>query len=161
MLPVLTEPTDDLKHFRSHPWAFQATFKTPLKDLKRFVSTALSPYSLDTGALTTDEVVFEPKSVIRLLVDSTIRLDSLYRFTIEAEGDAQIAQLLETVLSDWIDFLFVPSPRVLAIYADHDEYTTFYMPDKMRLSSLVKRMEVADFERVEDYYREPSGSKWR
>src|SRR3954463_4818556 len=129
MLKPLSEPAKELQRFRAGPWKHQRTFKTPLKDLKRFVSALLLPYSLDSGALMTDEVVFEPKSVLKLVADAGIELENSYKFSLEVKGRTEIAELLETVLSDWIDFLFLPSPQLFAIYADHDEYITFYTPD--------------------------------
>lgn len=67
MLTLLSERPPEIQRFRAKPWPFQQTFKTPLKNLNRFVSTFLAPFSLERGALSTDEVVFEPKELLRLL----------------------------------------------------------------------------------------------
>ena len=63
MLTLLSERPEEILRFRDKPWPFQQTFKTPLKDLNRFVTTFLAPFSLDRGAMSTDEVVFEPKDL--------------------------------------------------------------------------------------------------
>jgi hypothetical protein len=161
MLTVLSEPTEEILQFRANPWSFQQTFKTPLKDLNRFVSTFLAPYSFERGALSTDLVVFEPKDVLNLVATHSVELENCYNFTLEAKGQREIAVLLEAVLGDWIDFVFVPSPELLAIYADHDEYTTFYFPNVGALKSLTSELETAGFEPVSSYKRTSSGNNWR
>ena len=158
---MLPEPPEELQRFRLSPWPFQQTFETPLKDLKRFVSTILVTYSLDKAALTTDEVVFEPHDVIKLLAANSIKLENCYKFTVQAEGQAGIAELLETVLNNWIDFLFVPTPQSFAIYADHDEYTTFYLPTNALLTEFTGRLKAAGFKAVPNYMRGSSGHNWR
>src|SRR5947209_559443 len=125
MLRLLPERTQDIKQFRSAPWPFQQTFKTPLKDLNRFVLTFLSQYPVQSGTVSTDEVVFEPRTVLSLIRRHSVPLDGWYEFTLTAEGQQDVAELIEAVLADWIDFVFVPFPTQFAIYADHDEFTTF------------------------------------
>ena len=161
MLTVLPEPPEELQRFRSCPWPFQQSFVTPLKDLKRFVSTILMPYSLEKAVLTTDEVVFEPQDVMQLLAAHSIKLENCYKFTMQVEGQAGITELLETVLSNWIDFLFVPTPQSFAIYADHDEYITFYLQSTALLTAFAGRLKEAGFEAVPNYLRGSSGHRWR
>jgi hypothetical protein len=67
MLTFLSEQPEEIRRFRAKPWNFQRTFKTPLKDLNRFVSTFLATFSFSEGALSTDEVVFEPRNLLILL----------------------------------------------------------------------------------------------
>lgn len=153
MLTVLLKPTERIQRFRAAPWLFQRTFKTPLKDLERFVSTFLAPYSFELGALSTEEVVFEPKDILNLLAHHSVQVNNCYDFTIEAEGQRAIADLLQAALGDWVDFVFVSSPGLLAIYADHDEYTTFYTRDDTTLKSLASELESAGFEPVPGYTR--------
>jgi hypothetical protein len=80
---------------------------------------------------------------------------------VQAEGQEGIAELLETVLLDWIDFLFVPTPQTFAIYGDHDEYTTFYLPTSALLTEFTGRLKEAGFKAVPNYTRGSLGSKWR
>src|SRR5215469_4576553 len=129
MLTLLSERPLEIQRFRAKPWPFQQTFKTPLKDLNRFVSSFLAPFSLEKGALSTDEVVFEPKNLLHLLADSSLTVENQYQLTIQATGQGAVADLLQAALGDWVDFVFVPTPELLAIYADHDEYATFYTRD--------------------------------
>jgi hypothetical protein len=161
MLTLLSERPEELRHFRVKPWPFQQTFKTPLKDLNRFVKTFLAPFSLEKGVISTDEVVFEPKDLLHLLANNSLSVQDQYHLTIQAEGQQALADLLQAALGDWVDFVFVPSPEVVAIYADHDEYTTFYTRDDATLKNLASGLERSGFEAVRDYTRRSSGDKWR
>jgi len=160
MLALLSEPAEELQRFRLSPWHFKQTFVTPLKDLKRFVSVILTPYSLERAVLTTDEVVFEPHGVLDLLAAHSIKLENCYRFTVQAE-EAGIADLLEAVFGNWIDFLFVPTPQDFVIYADHDEYTTFYLPTSALLTEFSGMLKGAGFKAVPNYVRGFTGDRWR
>ena len=161
MLTLHSERPGEIQRFRTTPWAFQQTFKTPLKDLSRFVSTFLAPFELERGALSTDEVVFEPKELLHLLADNSLCADDRYRLTIEARGKQAIAGLLQAALGDWVDFIFVSSPEVIAIYADHDEYTTFYAREQTILKNVTSSLTTSGFDAVLDYSRGSSGDKWR
>ena len=161
MLAVLSERTEEIKRFRAAPWLFQQTFTTPYKDLNRFVSTFLAPFSLERGALSTDQVVFEPKNLLRLLASKSLSVENYYDLKIQATGQLEIANLLQAALGDYIDFVFVPSPELIAIYTDHDGYTTFYAQDDATLKSVGSRLETADFKAVASYTRGSSGDRWR
>lgn len=85
------------------------------------------------------------KSILKTSGNSTLRL----------KGES-IARLLEALLSDWIDFEFTPAPALLVIYADHDEFITFYSNDELSLEKLVKDLQASGFELVKDW-RRPKG----
>ena len=70
-----------------------------------------------------------------------------------ATGPRHIAELLQAALLDWIDFLFVSSPEVVAIYADHDEYTTFYGREDAIVKELATALKGSGFEPVVDFTR--------
>jgi hypothetical protein len=161
MLNVLTEITEPILRFQANPWPFQRTFHTPLQDLQHFVSTIIAPYSLDKGVIRTDEVVFEPREVMKLLDKHSIQIGNSYKFTIQAEGPSDIAELLGSVLGDWIDFLFLPDPELFAIYADHDEFATFFFHTDTALEEFISRLKNAGFFLVQDYIRDCSGDRWR
>lgn len=161
MLTLLTERPEEIQRFRANPWPFQQTFKTPLKDLHRFVSTFLAPFELEKGALSADEVVFEPKGLLRLLADNSLSVENSYHLTIQATGKQAIADLLQAALGDWVDFVFVASPEVIAAYADHDEYVTFYGREEATLKNVTSGLEKSGFEAVLNYSRGSSGDKWR
>ena len=95
LLTLLSERPQEIERFRSKLWPFQQTFKTPLKDLNRFVSTFLAPFSFESGALSTDEVVFEPKQLLHLLANNSLSVEDQYHLTIQAVGPQAIADLLQ------------------------------------------------------------------
>jgi hypothetical protein len=161
MLTLLSDRPEEIRRFRVKPWPFQQTFKTPLKDLNRFVTTFLAPFSLEKGAMSTDLVVFEPKNLLQLLANNSLSVQDQYHFTIQAAGQQSVVDLLRAALGDWGDFVFVPSPEVLAVYADHGEYTTFYTRDDSALRNVASGLEESGFEVVLDYTRGSSGDKWR
>jgi hypothetical protein len=70
-------------------------------------------------------------------------------------GKHEVTALLEAALSDWLDFLFVPTPEPFVIYADHDEYTTFYAGTRSNLDRVVEALSAKGFAKVPDYERHP------
>jgi hypothetical protein len=125
-----------LETFRGNPWEFQQTFETPLDDLPSFVKTIVSAANpIQATSLTIDQAVFEPRNLIGMLANYSFPPQYQHGLCLTAAGQKEVEELLSIVLSDWIDFLFVPEPQSFAIYADHDEYTTFYArtPAKLNL----------------------------
>ena len=160
MIFALEEPAEEVKQFRANPWQSQQTFKTPLKNLNKFVATLLDPFALEAASLSTDEIVFEPDRLLQLMASNSIHTESPWKFNLRASGPQSIAEFLEATLACWIDFAFVSTPELFAIYADHDEYTTFYAPTEATVKDLASVLEQAGFERV-DGYRRPSGDNWK
>jgi hypothetical protein len=156
MLTLLADRPEEINRFRSTPWRCQQTFKTPLKDLNRFVTTFLAPFSLERGALSTDLVVFEPKDLLDLLAKNSLPVEDQYHLTIEAVGQQAVANLLPAALGDWVDFVFVSSPELFAIYADHDEFTTFYAPVDSTVRNKSSALEKSGFDAVSGYTRTSS-----
>jgi hypothetical protein len=138
-------------------WELQQTFQTPLRDMARFVDVIMPELPEIQGAQAVfDQVVFEPRyELVSLFAKYSLPQrwhgDDL---TIEAQGAAEVRELLRAVLSEWIDFLFVPNPKRLVIYADHDEYITFLAHRKEHLNSVVGALTAAKFHAVE-YVRKP------
>jgi hypothetical protein len=146
-----------LKRCRRTAWEFQRTFQTPLMDLPRFVGVIMSAFPEVKGAhAAIDRVIFEPKYEL-------VPLNEKYSLppgwhgggdlTIDAEGPAEARELLQAVLSEWIDFLFVPTPKRFVIYADHDEYITFFAHRKGQLNAVAEALTAARYRAVE-YTRE-------
>ena len=143
-----------IKRFQHSPWPFQASFQTPLKDLDRFVSTFLSAHRpIDGGCVTIDGYVFEPKTLNAFLAQYSLSEQSTHGITFEAENQTELEALLRATLADWIDFLFISRPKAFAIYADHDEYTTFYANRRGNLSKIVQAMRKAEYNQVNEYER--------
>src|SRR4051794_33050607 len=120
----LSKTPGSLKRLGRTPWRFQHTFQTPLDKLRPFVAeivSALDP--LQAGSITIDQVVFEPEHLIAMLSRYNLPPEYGHEWTISAEGQQEVQELLEAALGDWLDFWFVPTPKPFAIYADHDEFT--------------------------------------
>src|SRR6185312_2394321 len=161
MICLLPERAKEIQRFRKNPWFFQQTFKTPSKDLKRFVSTCLEPFSFQAGILSLETVVFEPKNLLSLLTRNSLQADNYRYLAIRAEGQESISTLLEAALGDSVDFAFVAFPKSLAIYADHDEYTTFYTRNLRALKSISGSLEEVGFEPILGYVRGSARDKKR
>jgi len=151
---TLSETPGSLTPFRRIPWRFQQTFHTPLKKLQPFVAAIVSGHKpLQAAALTIDEVVFEPKHLISLLGRYSLPPECGHDWSVAANGQQEVAELLEAALSDWLDFIFVPVPKPFVIYADHDEYATFYANTKSNLNGVVQALVAGGFQKVQDYER--------
>jgi hypothetical protein len=161
MIELLPERPAEIVRFRGDSWPHQQTFETPLRDLRRFVSRIFEPFALESAVVTTDEVVFEPEHMLEHLAKASIRVENLWHFSIRSEGRADSEELLACLLSDWIDFLFVPKPESVAIYADHDEFTTIYGPREEVVREIAASLEAAGFKAVRNYVRGVSEGKWR
>ena len=143
-----------LKQFRKTSWKFQRTFQTPLKNLQIFVTTIVSAIQpIEAGRLTIEQVVFEPKHLIDLLTVFSIPPPYDHGPSVIAVGQQEVEALLQAGLSDWIDFIFVPEPKPFVIYADHDEYITFYAHTRSNLNRVVKALPGHGFEPVLNYER--------
>ena len=140
-----------LKRFRRTTWKFQQTFQTPLKRLGPFVATIISSslQPLRGGSLTIDSVIFEPEHLLAVLASHRLPPQPARDTTLTAVGTEETAELLQAALADWIDLLFVPQPRPFVIYADHDEYITFFAQTKSNLNRVVEPLRRAGFEAVE------------
>ena len=149
MAIMLHEPTGALKQFRRTvaQYQFQQTFRTPRKNLSPFIAAmvgALQP--IRAGMLTVDQVIFEPRTLAALLDRHGIALKAmdntryLHDWSLHATGEREVEELLTAALSDPIDFAFVPDPGRLRIYADHDEYVTFFSARKSGLGKLIESL---------------------
>lgn len=150
---TLSATSGSLKRLRRVPWRFQRTFQTPLRNLQPFVATIISAREeIQGGRITIDSVVFEPKNLNTLLASQSFPPSLQSESSIEAAGHQEVAALLEAALGDWVDFWFIPTPKPFVIYADHDEYTTFFANSKSNLNgvleALLKRgFKTGDYER--------------
>jgi hypothetical protein len=151
----LYESSGMLQRYRQISWEFQQTVHTPLKDLERFVDVIMGALtSADRAIAVFHQVVFPPQHGLLSLYAKYSLPEKWYGddVTIEAQSAAEAGELLQAVLSEWIDFLFVPTPEPFVIYADHDKYITFLAHQKSQLSSVVEELTAAKFRPV-DYVR--------
>jgi hypothetical protein len=138
---------------REAPFSFQQTYHTPLDDLSRFVRSLLAPFEIMEAAVWVETIVFTPNDLIEYLKVFDIASDEelLNRSVIRAHNASEAATLLESVLGQWIDFAFIPSPKEFAIYADHDEFTTIFTASKELLNSLRSDLKLQGFKEVENW----------
>ncbi|HZD77030.1 MAG TPA: hypothetical protein VE218_08500 [Acidobacteriaceae bacterium] len=150
---TLSKSRGDVYQFRKAPLKYEQTFKTPLKELPRFVATILSPFPATEARVTIDQIVFEPKNLLELLATSGIDTHDLRSTSITATGHEDVPVLLEASFADWVDFLFVPSPDRFVLYADHDEWTTVFAANEVDLASMKSALHGGGFEMITGYTR--------
>lgn len=150
----LSQTPSALKQIRKTPWKFQQTFKTPLKTLRPFVAAILSTASPESACVTIEQAVFEPIHWIDLLTRYSLPPHYGKGVSVTAVGQQEVEELLHTAFTDWFDFLFVPTPNPFVIYADHDEYTTFYANTSSNLNRVVEALSKQGFEDVAGYTRQ-------
>ena len=149
-----SEAAEALEEFCRNPWEFQQTFETPLKNLQPFVKAIVSSgEGLQTASLIIDQVVFEPRALIQMFEKYSVPLTYDHGVCLSPEGQHEVEELLGSVLSEWIDFLFLPGMQSFAIYADHDEYTTFYSRARTGIDRLAVLLSDHGFKRVPNYER--------
>lgn len=148
----LYESSGTLKRYRQTAWECQQTFQIPLNDLERFVDVVMDAPPCADGAIAVfQQVVFAPQYDLLSLYAKYSLPEKWYGddVTIEAQSAAEVGELLEAVLHEWIDFLFVPTPEPFVIYADHDQYITFLAHQKAQLSGVVEALTAAKFRPVD------------
>jgi hypothetical protein len=150
----IIESPDILIRLRGTVWEFQQTFQTPLKDLPRFVTEILSRFpEIHRGSVEFVQIVFDPHyGLIPLAEKYSLGQKWSVGLGIEADGVAEVVDLLAAVLSEWIDCAFEFLPDRLAIYADHDEYITFFVHREQDFAPLAKALVGGGFRPV-DYVR--------
>ena len=149
----LLEDATDLVQFQQYPWNFQQTFETPLKDLRNFAQSILSANQQITGgSITIDTWVFEPTHLIELLKRHSIPPQYKHGVKVVADDEEEAIVLLEASLGDWLDFIFMPSPAEIVIYADHDEFTTFFARQETSLSRVAEALSSRGY-KMEKYER--------
>lgn len=151
----LTLTPGALKKFRRTPWRHQQTIeRRPVDELRRFVSIIVRAGSrqIEQAVLTIDNVVFGTERMAGLIgaQEQSMGRES----TIIAETADDVETLLVAALMDGPDFIFVPTPRPFVIYADHDDWITFYANTTSHLNGIVRPLAEAGFRLVKDWRRE-------
>jgi hypothetical protein len=147
----IVESPGALKRHRRVKWEFQQTFVTPLNDLPRFVDVIMSRLpGVEAALVELDSFVFEPRyELVPLFAENSLPQTYDDGLTIEALGETEVRRLLQAALSEWVDFLMVPTPRPFVLYADHDEYITFLAHRKGLLNGVTGALTAAKFRAVE------------
>ena len=132
----------------------QITFQTPLKELNNFVSS-IRQFGFESyiGTAYIEQYVIEPKTTNSILMEFSKEAVVTSNTCIKTESSSETDQVLAALLSDWIDFIFLFDDSKFGIYADHDEYCTFYSRKSMELSNLKIHMSSSGFKHVPGYER--------
>jgi hypothetical protein len=151
---TVSDDPGSLKRLRRTPWKFQQTFATPLKDLPNFVVLIIGANQALSGAsLTVDQVVFEPKHLKAMALRHSITAPLQRGVSFTAENREEAEALLLAGLGDWVDFAFFPKPKPFVIYADHDEYTTFFASTRSNLDAITHSLKQQGFTTINGYER--------
>jgi hypothetical protein len=143
-----------MKRFRRTPWRFQQTIETPMQDLDEFVSVIASAHGhIEEAIVTVDQVVFDTDHLKALVTDGASTPGLARDFSISTDDAQEVEPLLRAAFADWIDFLFIPTPKPFVIYADHDEYATFYANTKSHLNQIIKPLSSHGCKLVRDWTR--------
>jgi hypothetical protein len=151
----LSESPQTLKQFRRTAWEFQMTFETSKKELAPFVNSVASALPrLQRAFVVIEGAVFEPRYRLAELYERHHFPPHAYGggTAMEAENPTEARELLHAILSEWIDFLFIPTPKPFVIFADHDQYATFAAHRKSGLTAVAQAMSAAKIRQV-DYIR--------
>ncbi len=151
---TFSEDGSSLKRFRKNPLPFEKTYLAPQGNAEVFVAGIIAALHPVHGAeLTVDHVVFEPQHLKAFAACGSIHPGTFIRCTLAVIGEMEAQSLLQAALTDSIDFLFMPTPRHLVIYADHDEYITFFGAKKSHLSQVKEFMQASGIPEIENYRR--------
>ena len=107
----------------------------------------------ESSCLTLDTIVFEPRNMASLLARHEI-LDRLKSgVSINASTPDECRVLLQAALSDGVDFALAPIPKTFALYADHDQFTTFFAHRRSGLSHIANALTELNFRTIPGYIR--------
>ena len=98
--------------------------------------------------------MFEPEHLLDILTRHSLPHQYQKGTAVVAEGQQESEELLHAAFSDTMDFLFVPTPKPFVIYADHDEFTTFYANTRSNLNRVSDALLTQGFEEVSGYQRQ-------
>ena len=143
-----------IKKFKRSSWNCQMTFVTPLRKLDVFVPAIFSHLEpIKVASVIMDGDSFEPKNLLGLMAKSGVSGQLQRDTSLTVVDHVKAKELLRTALSDWVDFAFIPVLKLFEIYADHDEYITFYANTKSNLERIKSSLLVEKFEEVRNYER--------
>lgn len=151
---ILSHTPGSLAKFKKTVWTLQCTIRTPLTNLQPFVLEIISALApTQRGIIAIDGYVFTPKNLGKLLSVYPQSLNLTHDWSVESITTDSITNLLLACFQDWIDFAFIPTPQPFVLYADHDEYTTFYAMTKSNLDRVVRPLLAQGFTQIKDFKR--------
>lgn len=160
MAITLSHTAGALKQFRRRQWRQQRTFSVSRAKAVAAADAVVSLFGPESsGTATVDEVVFEPRELEALFARYGVARGArrstydLHDWTAGADNRDELAELLRAALLDGVDCVFQSTDPKLALYADHDEYLTFFCNSPGPLKSLERSLARAGISPVDDYRR--------
>lgn len=74
--------------------------------------------------------------------------------TVKRAGRDEAEGLLVAAFSDPVDFLFAPEKKPSVLYADHDQFTTFFAQTRSNLNRVVGSLLKDRFQQIPNYQRQ-------
>lgn len=143
-----------VKRIRRACGHFQRTFLNSGGRSTEFAAAFLGPHlPLKRARIAVDAVIFTPRRITALLAHHGHAVDLRRDWTIAVDRPVEISDLLEAALSDGLEFYFVPEPRRIVLYSDHDDFATVFGTTKGAVSRTATSLSAAGFEEVRSYHR--------
>lgn len=143
-----------IKKFRRTPWRFQQTIEMPqgLTGREGFASSIATAHGhIEKATVIIDEIVFDTERMTALC--PTCSLLPLTRESSLSVGHDEVEILLAAAFIDGPDFIFIPTPKPFVVYADHDDWITFYANTKSHLNHIIDPLASRGYKLVENWQR--------
>jgi hypothetical protein len=148
---VSSEPTILGKFYRT-AWRFQQTFEISARSAGLCAaSTVEAVPKITEGKVVVDRIAMEPRRLRAFLSEHQLPPAIEHGTCISASTTDGVRSLLSVVLSEWVDFLFVPSPKPFVLYADHDRYVTVLANSRSNLNKIAGPLTTAGFKHAVGY----------
>jgi len=151
-----SEDINALKKLRKASWKFQQTFQTPPRgeNLSGFVATIISASpSPGCGSFTLGDAVVFTDHLIAFFAKHSLAPTCRSGTTLTITSRQEAEGLLLAAFSDTLDFLFAPERKPFVLYADHDQFTTFFAQKRSNLNRIVEPLVHNGFDLKSDYQR--------
>lgn len=151
-----SEDINALKRLRKTSWKFQQTFRTtaPGQNLTSFVSTIVSATpSPGVGSFTIGQAVIFPDHLTAFFEQNSLAQACKSGTTLTTASRNEAEGLLLAAFSDPLDFLFAPGKKPFVLYADHDQFTTFFAQTRSNLNRITEPLLRNGFQQILDYQR--------
>ena len=152
---TVTHTPGAVKKFRRTPWRFQQTVERPqASDLDRFVSTIICAHDgVEAATVVIYEIVFDTERITALCPAGSA-LPLTRESSISAQSREEFHALLFAAFWDAPDFICIPTPKPFVLYADHDDWITFYANTKSNLNGIIEPLASHGYDLVKYWHRE-------
>jgi hypothetical protein len=139
------------KFFRT-PLRFQQTFEIPARLVALCADATLQALpELTEAKAVINRIALEPRQLCAFLSEYQLSTAIEHGTCITANKTGEVHSLLSIALGEWIDFLFVPSPKPFVLYADHDRYVTVLANSRSNVNKIALPLAAAGFKQAVGY----------